>query len=185
MKSFLKLFSFVLLSTFIVSCSTEENETISLNENASINTLRELVKSQTNINSGKKTYFKKSNLTEAEAEIMLEPIINETVSVLINSGISEDEIVSEFGSLKSPEIVLMSVALLSETNENKNTYAKGGDVLDCAARAFVGIELHEGFWKSFTNRRVLMKAVGKLATRALGFVGAALVAYDFADCMWG
>ena len=116
---------------------------------------------------------------------MLEPIINETISVLINSGISEKDIIKEFGSLKSPEIALMSVALLSETSENKNTYAKGGDVLDCAARAFVGMELHEGFWSSFTNRRVLLRAVGKLATRALGFIGAALIVYDFADCMWG
>lgn len=187
MKTFLKLFSIFLLSIFIISCETEENEVFNLNENASIDTLRELVKNQTSINNENAFLSKSGKLTEQEAEIILEPIINETVSVLINSGISENQIIEEFGSLKSPEIVLMSVAILNETTSNTSAYySKGdGDVLDCVARAFVGIELHEGFWSSFTNRRVLLRAVGKLATRTLGFMGAALVVYDFADCMWG
>lgn len=176
----------LLLSSFIVSCETEENNVFELNENASIESLKEVVKTQTSVN--KKTKFsKKDNLNEDKAKAFLEPIINETVSVLLNSGISENEIITEFGSLNSPEIVLMSIALLNENSSYNSKYQNksGVDVLECIAKAFTGIKLHEAFWKSFTNRRVLLRAVGKLATRTLGFVGAALVVYDFADCMWG
>lgn len=183
----LKFYAFLfLLSSFISSCVNEENNIFELNEHANVESLREVVKTQTSFN--KKTKFsKRSNLNEDEAKVFLEPIINETVSVLLNSGISENEIITEFGSLNSPEIALMSVALLNENSSynTENQSKKERDVIDCAARAFTGIKIHEGFWNSFTNRRVLLRAVGKLATRTLGFVGAALVVYEFADCMWG
>lgn len=76
--------------------------------------------------------------------------------------------------------------MLTEGKEASKTYlAKSRpDVLDCAATAFVGMELRAGFWSSFTTRRAILRVVGRLAARTLGFLGAALIVYDFADCMW-
>lgn len=184
MKFTFKLMSLVLLTLVFLSCENEQSDSFIFNESADLQSLKQIVLNQTN---QKRIVMqnKSTELQNPQAEEMLKPIINETVSILLNSGIKKSEIVDEFGNLNSPELAIMGVALISQAETQKDTEAKAGDALDCAARAFIGIELHEGFWGSFTNRRVLLRAVGKLATRTLGFIGAALIVYDFADCMWG
>ena len=95
-------------------------------------------------------------LEEDDAREILKPIIHETLSILLNEGISKSEIIDQFGSLKSPEIAVVGIVLLAEDvgATKSNSYAsKEQSVLDCAARAFVGMELHEGFWSSFTNKK--------------------------------
>lgn len=186
MKYLSKIIFITILTLTITSCNEEEFNSDTDNQNANISTLNDVLKKQTIKN--KFQSKSKNTLDEDGAKEMLNPIIQETVSVLRNGGISKNEIISEFGSLNSPEIAIVGLALLTENRKlsMSSPYAfKEASVLDCAARAFVGMELHEGFWSSFTNRRVLLRAVGKLATRTLGFIGAALIVYDFADCMWG
>ena len=88
-------------------------------------------------------------LEEDDAREILKPIIHETLSVLLNEGISKSEIIDQFGNLKSPEIAIVGIVLLTKDARvtGSNSYAsKEQSVLDSAARAFVGMELHEGFW---------------------------------------
>lgn len=55
----------------------------------------------------------------------------------------------------------------------------------CITQA-IGINaLYDAWFDKFATKRMLIAAVGKLATRYLGWVGAAVAVYDFIDCMWG
>lgn len=50
----------------------------------------------------------------------------------------------------------------------------------------IGINaIYDAWFGKFATKRLLLAAVGKIATRYLGYVGAAIAVYDFADCMWG
>jgi hypothetical protein len=72
----------------------------------------------------------------------------------------------------------MSVAMVAADNVDIQS-----DTVDCILRA-TGIQaIHEAFWGNFTNRRVLLRAVGRLATRAAVWIGAALIVADFVLCM--
>ena len=125
-----------------------------------------------------------TGLTEADAQEFLEPFVNETRNLLLQEGITQAEIIHEFGSIDAPEIALVGISIIEMEEDNYQMQVQGGpSVLDCVARAFVGFELHEGFWSQFSNRRLLIRAIGKVATRYLGAVGAALIVYDFGDCM--
>lgn len=125
-----------------------------------------------------------TSLSEADAQEFLEPFVNETRNLLLQEGITQTEIIDEFGSLDAPELALVGISIIEMEENNYQMQVQGGpSVLDCVARAFVGFELHEGFWSQFSNRRLLLRAIGKVATRYLGAVGAALIVYDFGDCM--
>ncbi|QSS96679.1 hypothetical protein [Psychroflexus sp. ALD_RP9] len=180
---------FILISLLTISCSEvlnneDINSEITEFRQKNSNNLELSLKNQMN----EMTKFVNSDGTpssvfdEQKAKSVLMPFVNKTKDLLISEGISEQEIIDEFGSLDSPELALVGIAII-ETQNQQISESDSPSVLDCVARAFVGIKLHEGFWSNFTNRRVLLRAVGKLATRTLGWVGAALVVYDFTDCM--
>lgn len=180
---------FILISLLTISCSEvlnneDINSEITEFRQKNSNNLELSLKNQMN----EMTKFVNSDGTpssvfdEQKAKSVLMPFVNKTKDLLISEGISEQEIIDEFGSLDSPELALVGIAII-ETQNQQISESDSPSVLECVARAFVGIKLHEGFWSNFTNRRVLLRAVGKLATRTLGWVGAALVVYDFTDCM--
>lgn len=121
-----------------------------------------------------------SNWDESKSKMELMPVIDATVSLLNKEGISNQEIIEEFGSLDNPEILYLSLGIV----EYEASIQKA-DGVDCLLRA-TGLDVfHRGFWSSFSTRRALLRAVGKVATRTLGWFGAALIVADFADCMWG
>ncbi|MET0393616.1 MAG: hypothetical protein ABW019_10770 [Chitinophagaceae bacterium] len=67
--------------------------------------------------------------------------------------------------------------LISVSRENS--------LFGCAMQA-IGINtLYEAWFDKFATKRMLIAAVGKVASRYLGWVGAAIAVYDFIDCMWG
>lgn len=55
----------------------------------------------------------------------------------------------------------------------------------CVMQAIGITSLYNAWFDKFATKRMLIAAVGKLATRYLGWVGAAVAVYDFIDCMWG
>ncbi|WP_299128109.1 hypothetical protein [uncultured Winogradskyella sp.] len=123
-----------------------------------------------------------ANWDENQSKTILMPVINETIKLLNNEGISNQEIIDEFGSLDNPEILYLSMGIVEY--EGQSSYQKG-DTVDCLLRATGLDAFHQGFWNSFSNRRALLRAVGRVATRTLGWFGAALIVADFAHCMWG
>lgn len=123
-----------------------------------------------------------ANWDENQSKTILMPVINETIKLLNIEGVSNQEIINEFGSLDNPEILYLSLDIVEY--EGSSSLQKA-DTIDCVLRA-TGIQtLHDAFWGLFTNRRTLLRAVGRIATRTLGWFGAALIVADFADCMWG
>lgn len=190
-KIFTGVFLLSIASFSLINCSSEDNvveESIieKIDAKKLTSTLKESVtkfKETRNLNSS--LQLRSSGLTETEAQNFIQPLINDTRNLLLQEGISESEIINEFGSLNAPELALVGISII-EIGDDEPIYSEtSGHVLDCAARAFVGFELHEGFWSQFSNRRMLLRAIGKIATRYLGAIGAALIVYDFADCMWG
>lgn len=177
-----------LVSFSFYSCSSENDENViekKIDAKKLASTLKlQFSKVKENQKLSNSLQMRGTGLTEADAQEFLEPFVNETRNLLLQEGITQAEIIHEFGSLDAPEIALVGISIIEMEEDNYQMQVQGGpSVLDCVARAFVGFELHEGFWSQFSNRRLLIRAIGKVATRYLGAVGAALIVYDFGDCM--
>lgn len=191
MKTKFLIFSILLLflvSFSFYSCSSENDESViekKIDAKKLASTLKlQLRKVKENQNLNNSLQMRGTSLSEADAQEFLEPFVNETRNLLLQEGITQTEIIDEFGSLDAPELALVGISIIEMEENNYQMQVQGGpSVLDCVARAFVGFELHEGFWSQFSNRRLLLRAIGKVATRYLGAVGAALIVYDFGDCM--
>lgn len=121
-------------------------------------------------------------LYKEDLEFVLNPLVDISQRLMIAAGINESEVPELIDNpLSDSQIIGIGILIYSQETMSSS----GNSVLDCVARAFVGFELHEGFWSSFTTRRALITAVGKVASRYLGAIGVALIVYDFVDCMWG
>lgn len=120
-------------------------------------------------------------LYERDLELVLEPLVGISQRLTIAVDINENEVPELVdNSLSNQQIVAIGTLIYAyETNSSNSS------VTACIAYAFIGLDLHGEFWGNFTNRRALIRAVGKVASRYLGVVGAALIVYDFIDCMWG
>lgn len=184
MKHVIKFTLFFLFCCVFISCEQDrENfkEEIEFVDNSKLKNL---------FNSASETLNKKNDLdwhiksasNDQQAQIILQPVIAETKNMLNQYGISDQEIIDDYGSLDSPELIYVGMYL---ANDSQNQSMSSSEVVDCLLRA-TGIQaFHDAFWGNFTNRRMLLRAVGKFATRTLGWIGAALIVADFADCMWG
>jgi hypothetical protein len=122
------------------------------------------------------------NLEEETKMNTLKPLIDATIIALNNDGITNEEIIESFGSLNDPAIALVGIGIAA-SNAMDNVESGDPDPINYLGRAYLGMDLQKGFWSQFSNRRVMLKAIGKAASRTLGWVGTALLVYDFADCM--
>lgn len=78
---------------------------------------------------------------------------------------------------------LPPVEVISQANGELLTNATQPSVLDCAMEALgIPVALIMGSAKSF-SRAALIKAAKKLLFRTVGWIGAAVMIYDFGDCM--
>lgn len=145
-------------------------------------------------------------ITEEEAEEITTPLVSAGVDLIRSYGITDQEIVTEFGSLEHPDLANVGLAIyrvdllaaegytfedFDETDFEAISMLMGAQpahavkAFDCALDA-VGVkvlmDLGEGGLKKLGKKGVL-KLIKKVALRSLGFVGAAVAAYEFADCM--
>ena len=127
-------------------------------------------------------FIASTEMNEQSAKLVLQPIIYETLQILYDDGITEQEIIESFGSLENPAIALVGIGITAD-NTNVQVQSEDPDPINCLGRAYLGMDLQKGFWSQFSNRRVMLRAIGKAASRTLGWVGTALLVYDFADCM--
>lgn len=175
----------------------------------------------TEINNFKKTMMTANNnvinnslmqrgISREEKAILYTEIIKPDALTLIKSyGITEKEIIAEFGSLDSEKVALTAEAIVKaeELIDNgqtlsiftkddyqlaslsfiglNSTYAQSDTIGGCIADA-IGITaafelLQNGV--AGLGRRGVLKLIRKIGGRALGPVGLALATYDFADCM--
>jgi|GEM_PF-4381235 len=129
-----------------------------------------------------KGFKENPDLYRADLEVAIMPLVGVSEELLGTLNISEEELPVLFGEIPLSNSQIVGIGMLVYTQQ---VSINGGDVLECAASALVGISLHEGFWSSFTTRKAMLKAIGKIASRYLGVIGAAMIVYDFAECMWG
>lgn len=131
-------------------------------------------------------------LTEEEAQEMLQPLLNQCLQLLRSSGFNDSEIESEFGSLDSPEIIATAFIVLElgaieydQPRGIKNPKSENG-LLKCLATATGLQQLWSLPWNlASQSRRVILKAVGKFALKNLGWIGWAFAAGEFIQCYWG
>jgi hypothetical protein len=130
-----------------------------------------------------------SQQEEDETRVMLLDQINEAKTYLNSHGI---DLSDEYNYDDSRYIHAANIIM--EMEDTKGIPGSGGGTIPvarenttfgCAMQAIGISALYHTWFDKFATKRMLIAAVGKLATRYLGWVGAAVAVYDFIDCMWG
>lgn len=136
--------------------------------------------------------MEEDQLTEEEARKLINAMIKPSKDFLVASGFTENELLSEFDSLEGPEMLLTAITVLtkldSDDKSSKSVKNLGYDnsIMKCLGSAS-GIK---GLWDLATgtaaaSRATILKVVGKVARRSLGWVGATLFLGEFVQCYWG
>ncbi len=133
---------------------------------------------------------------EKDAKEALKPLVDESLELIEAYGLDLKELEYELDSIQIPEIALVGMALLAIEEEEEQlafnyealitTPVYANDLYDCALRSLGISALTEAFdrgIRSTAGKRMLKKAIVKVARRALGWIGAAWAAYEFGDCM--
>lgn len=216
------LFGIVLINQ---SCNNEEyyEEGINTNSdemNAFFKSAFEVSKKYVSTNSTNENIGTKNDLihhtrassensqSEEEAKFILEPVVENGIALLKSYGLTDDEIINEFGSLSEPEIVTAALAvyrteelardgfMIKELNEDLDyefasllsfsgyAYAQSG-VGNCILEAIGVNAVIQGFRGGIKKlgKRGVLRLIRRVALRTLGWFGAAIAVVDFADCM--
>lgn len=148
------------------------------------------------------------NLTEGEVETFIENLRSPSVDLINSYGISDQEIIDEFGSLDNP-LVEKAAMLISYTEdsvlalghslnifENEDFLASNSFLISscqaqdptisgCLGEA-TGIYLLKDVFKygiKKLGKKGALKLLKKVATKYAGWVGAAIMVLDFSECM--
>jgi hypothetical protein len=126
----------------------------------------------------------KSNPESFEGKLRdaIVPLYPISKKVIAESGITSNEI-PELQTFTDDQLVAVGTLIIGQqaiVGSNETTLSS---VAECVGYAFLGVELHSSFWGSFTTRRAVIAAIGKIAAKYLGAIGVALITYDFVDCM--
>ena len=145
-----------------------------------------------------------NELTEAEAQVVLQPFINDGISIQKQIVSNKDELsltvddVESLNGMTDDQLAEMSFVLNSMCNEALAKNVSFDDVVDCLAHA-TGIDdvgdlaktIGEGMGGSnyYTGTKMLITAktakqlVTAFVRRTAGIVGVAWMVYDFGDCI--
>lgn len=114
-------------------------------------------------------------------DLAFKPFIQNVRYSLNMMGIPDEEIIENYGTLYSTDLIITGMYLLGDNPELHN--GSMNRVSDCILEATGIMALKDAFFGNFTNRRAIVKAIGKVAGRTLGYVGTVIAAYDFMNCM--
>jgi len=135
---------------------------------------------------------KKPQNLEIETKNALQPLINGSINLLRSFEFSDEEIIKEFGSLDSPEVVLSGIFILAIEKDKQMSLPVASDydrAVECTLRATglagAGVLINEGIKEGLKKLGVkgTLKMVGKIAGRTLSWVGVAWAVGDFVYCM--
>jgi len=139
---------------------------------------------------------------EKEVNTLLQPMVQGTKKLLKWYEVEEEYLSQEFTDTNDPRIALVGLFLLAAENREKQavalnfaqafgtlSYAQDAELseakpdwVDCMITA-VGIDLVVEFLKGNVTEAIAKKAIKKIASRALGFIGAAVAIYEYGSCM--
>ena len=145
----------------------------------------------------------RSKALEKEARTVLRPVVNGTKALLKSYNVDEEYLRKEFEDTEDPRIALVGLMILAAENSEKMAvasnfvnafgtvgYAFQGETLEEAKKDWVdclivavGIDVVVDFMKGNVTEAIAKKAIKKIASRALGVIGAAIAAYEFGSCM--
>ena len=131
--------------------------------------------------------------------------MEDSKKLLLEYGIDDKILKEQFGDENNPAIINLGMYILyinkqdskqtlseagfnhffsfSTFADNNSSKDKENTVVDCAMEALgVPTELILGSAEKLTTKAIL-KAAKKLATRTVGWLGAAYAVYEFGDCM--
>lgn len=202
--------SFSFIVSIIQSCTKEDSYyemDKSIDRTSEINNFK---KTMMTANNNVKNNFSMQRASREEMAINYTEIIKPDALTLIKSyGITEQEIIAEFGSLDSEKVALTAEAIIKaeELIDNgqtlsifteddyqlaslsfiglNSTYAQSDTIGGCIADA-IGITAAFELLQSGVaglGRKGVLKLIRKIGGKSLGPVGLALATYDFADCM--
>lgn len=197
----------VYLSNGVELSNTTITENLSLNELVNIDNTDLKVKymdgSESDNVSNEQELIKTYQISVSQAQQALEPTLLQAKNYLYAKGLTESDIQfllaadEEGPAMQESDLIPVVMQLIAEEqNQNvvsnvnylgffgSSAYASqigecAGDALGISAIAAVVEQgLHTGAGKA-----LLKKAIRKVASRALGWVGAAIFTYEFGDCM--
>lgn len=144
---------------------------------------------------------------ESQAKETLLSLLEDSKKLLLEYGIDDKILKEQFGDENNPAIINLGMYILYiNKQDSKQTLSEAGfnhffsfstfadnnsskdkdkedTIVDCAMEALgVPTELILGGAKNLTTKAIL-KAAKKLATRTVGWLGAAYAVYEFGDCM--
>ena len=148
----------------------------------------------------KKSYVLDKQTVEKSKEI-LTPLVKGSKELLKSYGINESDFLEEFADLNDPRIAFVGLMILSADKKKEkdnlvsinyasffvaSAYAINMDMepdwYDCMLRS-VGIDAVVELFNGKVTKAIAKKAIRKIASRTLGWVGAAIAVYEFGDCM--
>lgn len=139
---------------------------------------------------------------ESEVNTLLQPLVLSTKKLLKSYEVENEFLNQEFSDPNDPRIALVGLFLLAAENREKQevalnfaqafgtlSYAQNTELseakpdwVECMITA-VGIDAVVEFLKGNITEAIAKKAIKKIASRALGFVGAAVALFEFGNCM--
>lgn len=110
----------------------------------------------------------------------LKPVLERSKEVLSAYGITDKNLEEIFSDDAEANAIILAIAIAGTETQAFSTRSQ---IVNCALDALgIPVGLLVGSAKSLTKKAIL-KAAKKLATRSLGWVGAAIAVVDFASCM--
>ncbi len=145
---------------------------------------------------------KSAQKLEKEANTLLQPLVHSTRKLLKWYEVEDEYLNQEFTDPNDPRIALVGLFLLAAESQEKQgvalnfaqafgtlSYAQNPQLtedkpewVDCMITA-VGIDAVVEFLKGNVTEAIAKKAIKKIASRAMGFIGAAVALYEFGSCM--
>tara|TARA_R110002073_G_scaffold108336_9_gene243611 strand:+ start:44811 stop:45632 length:822 start_codon:yes stop_codon:yes gene_type:complete len=127
----------------------------------------------------------------------LQPSIKNAKSYLYSLGLTDVEIENELQGSEDSNLVLVVMSLIDAENKNNSTtafnyndlfgqsvyaMATPQDWYDCLLRS-VGIDAVVELFNGKVTKEIAKKAIRKVASRTLGWIGVAIAVYEYGDCM--
>lgn len=136
--------------------------------------------------------FSPNELEQVKEQISnneLRPLLDESLLFLKANGFANQELISEFGSLDDPALIITAFVLvigLSDEEVFDISEGRTNNFMRCLGTA-TGLY---GIWELATgaavaSRSAILRAVGRFARRSLGWIGAAIFIGEFIQCYWG
>ena len=132
-----------------------------------------------------------SQSQKSQAKTLLDPMLVASKKLLNAYDFSTKDLPK---GIDESAMVLLGLAVFAAEKKKEKQVDKAGflslvfdvgdKVINCIGRAALGFSLHDG-WESLIkqmSKRTLIRVIGRIAARTLGWIGVALIVYDLVDC---